>query len=113
MTDAERRRWRLWFWVLLVLGPVLGFLALPLNRMLGGALPAPWTPVFAASGPVMVLGLPIVSALGAAFCLARSQIAQRTTGELVVFVLMMGLLFIFTEAAILFTVGSALVRYLK
>lgn len=113
VTDAERRRWRLWFGVLLLLGPILGFVALPLGRWLGGWLPAPWGSVFAASGPIMVLGLPIVSALGAAFCLARSQIAQRTPGELVVFVLMMGLLFIFTEAAILFTVASVVVRYRK
>jgi hypothetical protein len=114
LTEAERARWRVWFWVLLLLGPAVALMAFPLGRAMDQALPSAWRPFFRTGGPLMALGLPVVAALGAAFCLARSQIAQRTTGELVLFTLMMSLLFIFTEAAILFVVGSAVIgRYFK
>lgn len=113
LTDAERARWRVWFWVLLLLGPALALLAFPLGRAMEQALPSAWRPFVSTGGPMMALGLPVVAAIGAAFCLAQSQIARRTAGELVAFTLLMALLFLFTEAAIVFVGCSVLVNVLK
>lgn len=96
LTHEERRRWFVWFWVLLALGPAMVILILPLSRTLVALLPMALRPLLAYGVPVMIFCFPIVAAAGAAFCLGKARHARRTMSSFLAFVVLtwMGIVFV-------------------
>jgi len=98
-TDRERRRWFLWFWALLILGPAMVMLAQPLARALLGLLPTP-VPLLTFGVPFLSFCLPVVAAVGSAFCLGKAQSNRRSFSSFLTFVILTGFGILFGEWAL-------------
>lgn len=108
VTPGERMRWRVWFWVLLLLGPALVLLGFPLAQAANRLLPTGLKSLLNATGPLMLLALPLICAAGSCFCLAKSQAVRRTAGELATFITL-GTIGLLIAQVIMLALGCAVV----
>ena len=60
MTEEERRRWRQWYWLFLLVSPPMAMLAIPMSRTLRSWVPTAWQPLVSFGAPIMVFLLPVV-----------------------------------------------------
>lgn len=99
-TPKERARWRVWFWVLFLLGPALAILSVSMSRMLLNQWLG-WLGPFArpALAPLFVL---FASAGGAGFCLAKLWRPRRPIGGQLAFAFAMGIVLMMVYAGIAF-----------
>jgi len=82
-TPAERRRWRLCFWLCFLLSPVAVLLVGMQTSLLRGIGSGPAAQFLRMMVPFGVLGTFAAGALGAGYCLAKLHAKPRTTGGLI------------------------------
>jgi hypothetical protein len=110
---AERRRWRLCFWLCFLLAPV-GVLLVGLQPgLFGGAVPGPVGQFLRLVAPFGLFGTYALGSLGAGYCLAKLHAKPRTTAGLVGATIAFAIGLSIVHAAILFVGCLAIVSTLK
>lgn len=97
-TPQDKRRLRIWFWILFLSGPLVAVLASVFRNQSVAVLPA-WLQPFPATGMEGWLALP-VCALGGGFCIARLIYPRRRLGEQFVVAFALGLALMVAYAAL-------------